>query len=199
MIINLTGNNSYFANTYLYVSGGEAVLIDASASPSDVFAALDNANAKLKAIVLTHGHYDHVIYYKELKNAFSDVTVYSGENENLILSSETANVSSLFGNPTVYPNADNVLKDGDLLTVGGATFKIMITPGHTPGSLCLVNEAENIMFSGDTLFAGGIGRTDFEFGSYTEIQKSLSRLAKLPESMKFYPGHGESSTIGWEF
>lgn len=199
MIINLTDKNSYLANTYLYVSDGEAMLVDAAVSSDTVKEALKDAKATLKAIVLTHGHYDHVICINKLKEAFRGVPTYSGPREGLILTSETANVSTLFGYPIRCEPADTELSEGSLIKIGSSRFTVLETPGHTIGSVCLLNSEEKIMFSGDTLFAGGIGRTDFEYGSYAEIQKSLSKLANLPEDIKFYPGHGESSVLGWEF
>ncbi len=196
---NLTDGASFYANTYLAISGNEAALIDASVPASELKRELLQEGAELKYIILTHGHYDHVVFLDELRETFRGVPVLSGAEETKVLTDSEANVSSLFGNPHVFAPADKVLTDGERIALSGAEFVVLTTPGHTPGSICLLEENEKIMFTGDTLFSGGIGRTDFKYGSYSAIMSSLSRLGALDESIRFYPGHGCDSIIGWEF
>jgi len=199
MVLNLTDKDSYLANTYLFISDGEAILIDASASPEDVKKALAESNAKLKNIVLTHGHYDHVYYLEELRKLFPDAKVICGNMEDLVLTDVEANVSGLFGDPKTFSPCDISVVTDDEIVVGSSNFKVIQTPGHTVGSICLLNQEKKIMFTGDTLFVSGIGRTDFKYGSYESIKNSLATLATLDESIIFYPGHGDDGVLGWEF
>lgn len=199
MVQNLTDKNSYYANTYLFEADGHAMLVDASVPAETLANALKCRNLTLDSIVLTHGHYDHLIFIDELRKEFPEATVIAHEDERQVLSDPEGNVSTLFGDTKTYDGADKYVKDGDKITIGNTEFTVVSTPGHTPGSICLYCEKDGIMFTGDTLFSGGIGRTDFKYGSYDDIMKSLSRLAGFDEKTRFYPGHGEDGILGWEF
>ena len=185
----------------------EAMIIDAGNPVAPIKAFAEEKGLLVMYIVLTHGHYDHVCCVESYKTAFAAAKVVCHEDESKVLLDIEANVSELFRDPTVYSDADIKVKEGGVITLCGNTagggnadmrFSVMSTPGHTPGCICLYNEAEKLMFTGDTLFAGGYGRTDFKYGSGADLMKSLRRLLSMDENISFYAGHGEMSKIGWE-
>lgn len=135
------------------------------------------AGLKVKAVLLTHGHYDHVTSAFELK-----APVWIGEKDEDMMVFSTKR------------KADRLLKDGERI----GDFKVISTSGHTPGGLCLYNEKEKVVFTGDTMFAGDYGRTDLPGSSETEMITSLKKLLKLPPETKVFPGHGGPTTIGDE-
>jgi glyoxylase-like metal-dependent hydrolase (beta-lactamase superfamily II) len=129
------------------------------------------------------------------------------EEESKVLTDPEANVSYLFGDTNAYEDCAVKVKEGDNIVLSGIDdngnetdmkFTVMHTPGHTPGCICLYNEEEKLMLTGDTLFAGGYGRTDFKYGSGAELMRSLRRLLSMEDEIVFYSGHGEMSRIGWE-
>lgn len=177
------------ANCYALKSEGKLCLIDPGDEAKNVIAMVENASETLEMVLLTHGHYDHTGAVKALKEKYPDLPVYIHEGD-----------AQGAGN-TLCPLAGevsnlNYLKDGMEFTLGSETIKVLETPGHSPGSVCfLVGEH---LFTGDTLFAGSMGRVDFPGGSYETILKSLKKLSELPENINVYPGHEGSSTIGRE-
>ena len=164
----------------------DAIIIDPGFdSPSEVEQIFNYAKEErlnVKFIVDTHGHSDHVGGNKILKKKF---------NVPVCIHAYDADIINELGRET--PPVNILLKDGNDLRFGDATLKVMHTPGHTPGSICLLGET--VVFTGDTLFAGGIGRTDFAGGSDRDMEESLKKLLRLPENLVFYPGHGPTSTI----
>jgi glyoxylase-like metal-dependent hydrolase (beta-lactamase superfamily II) len=167
----------------------DAVLIDpgfdSSSEAEMVFRFVDEALLKVKFIINTHGHSDHVASNDISKKKY---------NVPICIHEYDANATNDVSDKTLPPNV--LLKDGDQIRFGDATLKIMHTPGHTPGSICLLGE--KLVFTGDTLFAGGIGRTDFIGGSYRDMKLSLQKLLRLSDDLVVYPGHGPSTTIGAE-
>ncbi len=185
----------------------EAMIIDAGCRVSELKPFIIAENLKIKYIVLTHGHYDHVCFVEDYLAAFPDAKLVCHEDECKVLSDPEANVSSLFGDPHVYPCGDIKVKEGSSIILSGVTpggnasddtYRVMHTPGHTPGGICLFNEARSLLFTGDTLFAGGYGRTDFKYGSGVDLMQSLRRILAMDEHITFYSGHGEMAKIGWE-
>ena len=168
-------------NCYLLSDQGEALVIDPGFEAGRIKAEL--GDLKVKAIVLTHGHYDHVTEAFRLK-ALVDAPVMIGEKDEALMAFSTKN-----------SRADRLLKDGDKLNLGDLEFTVIDTPGHSQGGLCLYNEKEKVLFSGDTLFAGDHGRVDLPGRSPALMKTSLEKLLKLPPETKVYPGHGVSSTI----
>ena len=156
------------------------------------------ANGKRpEAILLTHGHFDHIMAADALRREFS-VPVYAAEAEKPVLENAQYNLSAMWHRPVTL-KADQYLKDGQILSLAGFSIKVISTPGHTAGGLCYYLEKERVLFSGDTLFAGSYGRVDFPTSSMAEMARSVrERLLTLPEDTIVYPGHGESTDISSE-
>ena len=150
---------------------------------------------KVKCIVNTHGHPDHTAGNGILKEA-TGARILIHELDAPKLTDASENISRLFGLRVMSPPADRMLKEGDTVQVGEVGLKVLHTPGHSKGSISLMGE--KVVFTGDTLFAGSIGRYDFPDASLREIMNSIKRLAMLPDHVKIYPGHGPTSTIGEE-
>ena len=178
---------SYATNCYIVREDGssQCVIIDPGYSPERIITFLQQQGLSAQAILLTHGHFDHVGAVRTVA-ADTDCDVYLHEKE-----------LSLPGTMTdgqLYYT--HTYGEGDTLSLAGLTFRVLHTPGHTPGSVCLCTE--NVMFSGDTLFASSCGRVDFPGSSPKDMRQSLSRLSEINEDLTVYPGHAESTTLRWE-
>ena len=150
-----------------------------------------------KAILLTHGHFDHIGAVNQLKERYN-IPVIVGAKEEKVLTDSRMNLSSMFGEP-VKVNGDKFLEDGENFHVAGFDIKYILTPGHTPGSGCFYIEEEQVLFSGDTLFQASRGRTDFPGGSESDIIKSIkNKLLVLPGETEVYPGHMNITNIDSE-
>ena len=183
MNIEAMAVGSYQTNCYMvYGDTDKCVLIDPGSQPEELLERVRSKGKKLEAILLTHGHFDHVGGVKKLVEE-TGCRVYICD-EDLSLN------PTLTAGPLYYTDTYG---EGDEITVAGLTFQVLQTPGHTPGSVCLL--CQNAMFCGDTLFAGTCGRTDLHGGSYLEMMQSLGRLAKLDTDYMVLPGHGGSSTL----
>lgn len=170
-------------NCYIVSDDKETMVIDPGFEVDKILQEI--AGRKVKAIILTHGHYDHVTGAFELKQKVN-APVWIGEKDEIMMSHSTQNL------------ADRRLNDGDKFDLGHSVFQVISTPGHTSGGICLYNEKEKVLFAGDTLFAGDYGRTDLPNGSEREMVVSLNKLLKLPPETGVFPGHGYSTTIGNE-
>lgn len=149
----------------------------------------------LKYILLTHGHFDHIIGVKSVKEKYGAQVVISKEDEPMLNSSKLS--LAVFCNaPQNNVDADIIVKDGDEITLGETKIKVMATPGHTSGSVCYI--AENCIFSGDTLFYCSCGRTDFPSGSHEQMMSSLQKLKVLDGDYKVYTGHNNLTTLDFE-
>lgn len=149
----------------------------------------------LKYILLTHGHFDHIIGVKSVKEKYGAQVVISKEDEPMLNSSKLS--LAVFCNaPQNNVDADIIVKDGDEITLGETKIKVMATPGHTSGSVCYI--AENCIFSGDTLFYCSCGRTDFPSGSPEQMVSSLQKLKALDGDYKVYTGHNNLTTLDFE-
>lgn len=150
-----------------------------------------------KAILLTHGHFDHMLGAEDLARRFS-IPVYLLEAEKQILADPVKNLSSVFAAPYAYQQGIG-LSDGQMISLAGIRIRVLHTPGHTAGGACYYFEEEQILLSGDTLFCGSVGRTDFPTGSMGTLIRSIrEKLLLLPDETTVYPGHGEMTTIGAE-
>ena len=178
---------AYQTNCYL-VWGEDSpscVVIDPGYNPEIVLAEAKLLGKEIAAILLTHGHFDHVGGVKGIAMD-AECPVYLCEMDLSMPPQMTAG-------PLYYTNTYG---EGDFVEVAGLSFKVLHTPGHTPGSVCLA--CENALFSGDTLFWGSCGRTDLPGGNWATIQKSLKRLADLPGDYDVYPGHGDATKLSFE-
>lgn len=186
------------ANNYLVVDevSKEALLIDCSDYVQEIIDYVKDNNLTVKYILLTHGHFDHVLGINKMKKTFNTkVYVHEGDKEQVL---HTREVMTMFGLPTngvENPVIDGILSDN--LALGAQEIKVIETPGHTPGCVCyLIGDS---LFSGDTLFYGSIGRTDLPGGSFAQLKHSVvDVLFALDENIKVYPGHGSPTTIGYE-
>lgn len=149
----------------------------------------------LKYILLTHGHFDHIIGVKSVKEKYGAQVVISKEDEPM-LSSSKLSLAVFCNAPQNNVDADIIVKDGDEITLGKTKIKVMATPGHTSGSVCYI--AENCIFSGDTLFYCSCGRTDFPSGSPEQMMSSLQKLKALDGDYKVYTGHNNLTTLDFE-
>jgi hydroxyacylglutathione hydrolase len=157
---------------------------------------IDQRKLRVRYIVNTHGHPDHTSGNGIMKR-LTGAPILIHEYDAPMLTDSTKNLSMLFGLRTAsLPPADQMLHDGDVVQVGSVALRVLHTPGHSRGSISLLGA--DAVFTGDTLFAGSIGRTDLPSSSYEEIMLSIKKLAKLPDRIRVYPGHGPTSTIGEE-
>ncbi len=184
-------------NCYIIESEAKnAVAIDIGGNYSKLKALLDENRLTLKKILLTHGHYDHI---GGVADAVADTgaEVYIHSSDAPMLTSESLSLAQFVCNDTFKKVTEyNTVKEGDEIVLDELKFKVMNTPGHTKGCVCY-HCCENL-FTGDTLFAGSMGRTDFPSGSVNEMKKSLSRLAEIKENLNVYPGHNDFSTLDFE-
>jgi len=174
----------------------KAVVIDPGGDAARILAAVNREGLAVEAIINTHGHADHVLANTKVKEATgAPIWIHSADAD--MLGSGARNLSAYMGAPTSCGVADRLLADGDILTIGDFTLKVLHTPGHTPGGISLLGD--KAVFVGDTLFAESIGRTDFPGGSYSQLIQSIkNKLMALPDDIKAFPGHGPATTIGWE-
>lgn len=174
----------------------EAVIIDPADEPGRIMNAIKKLDVKPVAIFLTHGHYDHILAANFLKNYYH-IPIVAHNREKTLLKNSNLNLSAENECSTkVYP--DIFVKDKEEVEVGGMTFKVFYTPGHTAGSCCYYMESEKIMFSGDTMFAGTCGRCDLPTGDPVRMAKSIEKLLKLSDEVVVFPGHGDQTVIGIE-
>lgn len=186
-------------NCYIMVNPdtGEAVVIDPGAQAERILRTVTQQNASVCAVLLTHGHFDHIGAVEDLR-LDCGCPVYALEAEKEVLSSERMNLSSQFSS-SMRIEADVWLHDTETIVCAGIQFEVIATPGHTPGGCCFYVKEGGLLFAGDTLFAGSAGRTDFPGGSMEELISSVkNRLFCLPDDTKVLPGHGGFSTIGYE-
>lgn len=185
-------------NAYLVVDEGsrQALIIDPGLESEDIYGVIRDEGLVLSAIVNTHGHFDHVCgnaFYKAKTGA--PVLLH---REDVTIMKQAAEQALAFGfQVPTPPPPDRLLTEGDEVVVGGSRMRVLHTPGHTRGGICLYREG--IVFVGDTLYAGSIGRTDLPGGSYDVLIASIrTKLLSLPDETTVYPGHGPPTTIGEE-
>lgn len=177
-------------NSYLVSDQDSTFIIDPGADGEKILAFIQEKNLEVDKIILTHGHFDHigaVAYIQEKTGA--KLFIHSEDKEYLMDGQK--NLSYFTGDLIETVSPDSLLEEGDLI----GNFRVIHSPGHTPGSICLYNEEEGILFSGDTIFKNGYGRTDFPGGDQQTLFNSIRKLLQLPDETIVLPGHGPSTTI----
>ena len=185
-------------NTYLVKDErGNAFVVDPAVFDRRLEEFLGTEKVKaLDYILLTHGHFDHITGVSELKEKYGGKIVIHKDDEKAFWD-KTVSLSAQFGTAQKYPErADITVEDGDTLSFSDKEIKVIHTPGHTVGGVCYI--IENEMFSGDTLFKGSIGRSDFPGGNMLTLVRSVGKLKKLGVNYNVYPGHGDSTTMDYE-
>ncbi|GFI55166.1 putative protein [Clostridiales bacterium] len=191
-------SKGYESNCWLLLEeeSGTFAVIDPSPDLEQILQSIRQRNLdpkNLQYILLTHGHFDHILSVDLLRNATgAPVLIHSGD-ESFLTNSEHNAYSILFHRELTMQPADKLLKDQDAIPFGNTTIHVMHTPGHTQGSVCYL--ADNILFTGDTLFDQDIGRTDLYGGNMEQLQTSLKAIAALPDNYTVYPGHGSVTTL----
>ena len=187
---------SWGSNCYLIEDSGEALIVDPSASASAILRALREDGCTPVGILLTHGHFDHIMSVDTLRAAEPGLKVYIHEADAPMLTDPDKNgFAFFFGQDRAWKLADILLVDGDEIPVGQSVFTVVHTPGHSPGSSCFLCAEEKVMFTGDTLFSDNIGRCDLWGGSYATIRQSLKSLRAYDGTITIYPGHGDDNKL----
>ena len=197
MLLYSLETGAFAANCYLAAceKTRRGILIDPGAEAGKILRLVREKDIEVTHIVCTHGHIDHIGAAAAVREAL-DAPLYIHQADSEMLR-HPHDALGFYGDKVEPAEADGFLEDGQELTFGSVTLKVLSTPGHSPGSVCLQGEGE--LFSGDTLFAGSIGRTDFPGGNFAQIINSIkTKLLVLPEETVVYPGHGPASTIGEE-
>ncbi len=205
--IKIFNRNALGCNTYIYIEGKNALIIDSSGQIDEILAYVQQQNVDNILLAYTHGHFDHIACGFDLQKGLSDLKIsyktVAPEEDEIYFGPQGQEILEdclkMFDVMDAYPNAripeiGFYFRDGDDL--GFEDFKVLHTPGHTQGSCCFYSQKQKIMFSGDTIFAsGGIGRTDLPGGSYEKLMQSLAKLASYPEGITIYPGHGPKDIL----
>lgn len=175
----------------------QAVIIDPAAVPRALTETVERENLEIQAVLLTHGHFDHILGLDTLLKLWQ-VPVYVEEEDQEILMDTQLNQSAIYTASYTFSGARSV-RDGEVLSLAGYDFQVFHTPGHTRGGCCYYVASEHVLFSGDTLFQNSVGRTDFVNSSTSDLIRSIrEKLLPLPDDTVVYPGHMGETTIGHE-
>lgn len=175
----------------------EVLIVDPADRAQRIIDWIKSESLKPVAILLTHGHFDHIMAVDGIKKEYG-IPVYASRDEVEVLAKPQLNVSTMMG-IHLSMKADELFKDGDILELAGIKLKVISTPGHTIGSVCFYIEEEKMLISGDTLFCASVGRTDFPTGSSRQLVESIkTRLFVLPDDTAVFPGHNDMTSIGYE-
>ncbi len=186
------------SNCYILGAEGRAIVIDPGAEGERILRKLQELNLQLDFVINTHGHADHIGGNSDLLDNGAKLLIHQLDAE--MLAAPEKNLSIYTQSPDEHirgPEAHSFLEDGQVIKWAGPPIEVIHTPGHTPGSICLL--MENNLFSGDTLFAGGVGRTDLPGGNTGELMRSIKeRIFTLDLEVRVFPGHGPSTSVGYE-
>ena len=189
----------YQTNCYTVQCANELWVVDAGFEPEPLLELIAEADTSPSALILTHAHPDHIAGVPAVLERYPGTPVYVHEAERRWLTEPDLNLSALMGEPISIAPPDQTLADGDTLTLGTSSWRVLHTPGHSPGSISLACESVPVVIAGDALFAGSVGRTDFPNSSPAVLAASIrTKLYTLPDNTTVFPGHGPSTTIGHE-
>ena len=184
----------------------DCLIIDTGLDVRDLLTFLERSKLTPKALIITHGHIDHIAGVGKLRERFPGIAVYIHKLDADTLTDSTSNLSFMLDSANSQANqtfstekADYLVDEPDVIEAAGIKLKVLHTPGHTPGGMCLYCEDENAVFVGDTLFADSVGRTDFPGGNMRQLIEGIkTKLLTLPDDTVVYAGHGNRTTIGRE-
>ena len=183
-------------NCYLIINldNNESIIVDPADSPESIYDMVVRSASRPQAILLTHGHFDHATDAKPLADRYG-IKIYIHEADKATLDDPQLNVSYMMGQSKTF-YADVFLKDKQEIDIAGFHIVVLHTPGHTPGGCCYYFPYEDVIFTGDSLFCGSIGRTDFKGGSMSDLVRTVKeKIMTLPEHTEVYPGHNDTTTI----
>ncbi len=182
------------SNCYVLISGSRAAVIDPSVSADGILDFLNKKNASLECIILTHGHFDHMLSVDTLRSlSGAPLLIHESDADNLADGDKNA-FKTFFGRDRKFFPAEKTLRHGDKVKIGDESLTVLNTPGHTDGCICLLGDG--VLFTGDTLFADSIGRCDLYSGDVRKMRESLKLLRTLDPKLKIYPGHGDTGVLG---
>ena len=188
---------SDFANTYFLIDDLRVIIVDPGSDGSSLAALISNRGWKPLAMLLTHGHFDHINGAEFLQKAYR-IPVYVHQADVIMLDNARLNGAEMFQFAGDYAIEPTSFYSDETIQIADIAIATIHTPFHTPGSVCYYLKEQKVLFTGDTLFKGSIGRSDLPLGSFRTINSSLAKLQTLPGDITIYPGHGPKSTIGKE-
>ena len=199
LIIRSAPLGGYQTNCYTVQSGEYLWVVDAGFEPEPLLQLIGETGLTPEAIVLTHAHSDHIAGIRQVLESYPNVPIWIATEEERWLADPELNLSAYLGLGVTAPPASRLLNDGDELTLGQTTWRVLHTPGHSPGGLTFVCDEHGVAIAGDALFANSIGRTDFPGSSHEQLVESIrTKLYALPDETRVLPGHGPETTIGRE-
>ena len=191
------------ANCFVVSDGDDVAVVDPGADLDKIMKAIGKASSSPRiSILLTHGHADQIGVVNSLAAKFANVPVYASRGDNLFLFDAGVNLSRQAGSPVTLADVSSSIKsvqNGDEIKIGSLEFRVVETPGHTPGSVLYVCESRGFCFCGDTIIAGGVGGTSLPFGDDGKLEASIrEQILTLPDACKLFPAHGPVTSVGHE-
>ena len=203
LVLHTVVSAPFAENAYIaHLDGAtECVVVDPGMDHVAILRTIEDSNLSPQAILNTHGHADHIAGNEALKQAFPSCPLIIGQDDAFKLTDPSANLSAGYGMPMVSPPADQLVREGEPCNWAGIDLEVLETPGHSPGHVVFVYKGQKpwVVFNGDVLFEGSIGRTDFPDGSFEDLRRSIhEKLFIMPDDTLVLTGHGGTTTIGQE-